>query len=673
MRSWLFIFTLLFASVKSFSLPDVAVEVMSEKLCALSQPTNTPKNKFIKKLVDSFKFKKNLQQKERKRVENIINDLLSKAPRKLTEEDLAALNKRLDSTEKIHYDEVLVIIKGLNLRIDSLQGKSSASDPDPDSKQGISDSDLDNLVNKLVPILTEKAEEEKAKEEQQKKLKKIRALLATGGSIKDTLILNDSVSKTYSLRLVRKAEVFGFNPYWVKERYLNYNFDLLSNLVFYGYELDYKTGSYIDLNGWDSSRVVSAARKAGCKVTLAIFISNTDDISKFLKNDIAQKKLVRTVASLLEGRHAKGAHITFENLAGSDRDRFVRFIRNFSRTLEEADSAYSLSISVPVIDENLAYKVKELDPYVDRFVIDFTKKNEKFPGPIAPLEGGINSMASGVSLYLNKNISPSKFIACIPYRGAIWSKYTKEFIDYINYNDIKSTCKGNPVVYDNSSTVRMDFINDGDTTEQLWYDDERTLAKKYDYILDNELGGAGIWALGYDDGYGELWSVLMEKFISVDTFDVKLVYSDPKKPELSFWDKVKREFHEYRLILADPCHERSSEFKSDDYIIYVTLSFLIILIVVGFIYIYNIRNKGDSWVWRKAVLRLLIFLVIMVIITTFLYFFLNRNIPLVGLSDKGCNPMPFSSLIIIISIGFVSGLLVMRFLIIPLIRRDDIP
>lgn len=353
----------------------------------------------------------------------------------------------------------------------------------------------------------------------------------------------------------------------------------------------------------------------------------------------------------------------------------VRFIRNFSKTLKAYDSTYSLTVSVPVIDENLAYKIKDLDAYVDKFVIDFSKKNEHYPGPIAPLKGGNNSIVSGISLYLNKNISPSKFVVSLPYRGAMWSKAPSEFIDYINYNDIKSTYKDNPTSYDNSSTARMDFINDGDTTEQLWYDDEKTLAKKYDYLLKNEIGGVGIWALGYDDGCSELWNLLMEKFISVDTFDIKLVKTlDPKNANLSFWDKVKREFHEYRMILAHPCHDRPDDFKSDDYIIYVALAFLILLIAVGAIYIYNIRNRGDSWKWRKAILRLLIFLVIMAIITTFLYFFLNKNIPLVGINKTGeCNPMSFSSLITIISFGFISGLLVMRFLITPLLKRDDTP
>ena len=37
------------------------------------------------------------------------------------------------------------------------------------------------------------------------------------------------------------------------------------------------------------------------------------------------------------------------------------------------------------------------------------------------------------------------------------------------------------------------------------------LCQKYDFIISKNLGGIGIWALGYDDGYDQLWNALGEK------------------------------------------------------------------------------------------------------------------------------------------------------------------
>ena len=47
---------------------------------------------------------------------------------------------------------------------------------------------------------------------------------------------------------------------------------------------------------------------------------------------------------------------------------------------------------------------------------------------------------------------------------------------------------------------------------QLWYEDSLTLAKKYDWVNEKNIGGVGIWALGYDNGYPDLWKLLGAKF-----------------------------------------------------------------------------------------------------------------------------------------------------------------
>ncbi|RJQ59339.1 MAG: T9SS C-terminal target domain-containing protein [Stygiobacter sp.] len=45
----------------------------------------------------------------------------------------------------------------------------------------------------------------------------------------------------------------------------------------------------------------------------------------------------------------------------------------------------------------------------------------------------------------------------------------------------------------------------------MWYDNDTSLALKYDLAINKKLGGVGIWALGYDDGRTELWKVIEEK------------------------------------------------------------------------------------------------------------------------------------------------------------------
>ncbi len=46
--------------------------------------------------------------------------------------------------------------------------------------------------------------------------------------------------------------------------------------------------------------------------------------------------------------------------------------------------------------------------------------------------------------------------------------------------------------------------------------------KKYDQVLRRNLAGIGIWALGYDDGYTELWDLIAVKFST----DANIVTAD---------------------------------------------------------------------------------------------------------------------------------------------------
>ena len=47
-----------------------------------------------------------------------------------------------------------------------------------------------------------------------------------------------------------------------------------------------------------------------------------------------------------------------------------------------------------------------------------------------------------------------------------------------------------------------------------WYDDEESLLAKYSLATDKKLKGVGMWALGYDDGFNQLWNALREYFLS---------------------------------------------------------------------------------------------------------------------------------------------------------------
>ena len=47
---------------------------------------------------------------------------------------------------------------------------------------------------------------------------------------------------------------------------------------------------------------------------------------------------------------------------------------------------------------------------------------------------------------------------------------------------------------------------------QVWFETDSSLGLKYDLVLQHELKGTGMWALGYDRDRTELWNKLQLKF-----------------------------------------------------------------------------------------------------------------------------------------------------------------
>lgn len=55
-------------------------------------------------------------------------------------------------------------------------------------------------------------------------------------------------------------------------------------------------------------------------------------------------------------------------------------------------------------------------------------------------------------------------------------------------------------------------IPDSNYFEKCWFDDDYTLGEKFGWALNEELAGVGIWALGYDNGYPNMWQMIASRY-----------------------------------------------------------------------------------------------------------------------------------------------------------------
>ena len=353
----------------------------------------------------------------------------------------------------------------------------------------------------------------------------------------------DSIQKVYYVRdrkyskIKPENEVFGWHPHWMGTAWKSYPFELLSTISYFSYKVDPKTGSYTNSNqmdDWRTTAMIDSAKAKKTKVLLTVSSHGFKNNNSFLGDQAKWGVLIDSVTNLLLYRNADGVDLNFENLPYLKRGSFNRFVKEFRKRLNQkiTDKTPIISITLPAVDSREIFDVVELQNYIDLFVIMGYDYNTgpQLQGAVAPL---IPFETKGVSLnntlkfYLNNGIEPSKTVLALPYYGSMWEGAIDEdgatssmFERKVTYREVMSifndefVIKNNlsPSLEKNSMTNYFNIVYPDNTTKEVWFDDDYTLGKKYDFAITNNLRGIGIWALGYDNGYNQLWDVIESKF-----------------------------------------------------------------------------------------------------------------------------------------------------------------
>lgn len=338
-------------------------------------------------------------------------------------------------------------------------------------------------------------------------------------------------------------EVFGWNPYWMGTSYYNFDYSLLSEVSYFSYEVDFLTGLPKDIHYWKTTNLVDSCHNNGVKVSLTATLFS--EHQTFFTNPTAVNNFIDTIIKLVQFRNADGINIDFEAVSSSQKDNLTNFVIKLSDSLHAKIPNSRLSIAIPAVDWSSTFNVAAMNDYIDLFLImgyEYYWSGSSQAGPGSPKNGGdiwgSYNTTKSINDYLDKGILLEKLCLAIPYYGRQWSTVS-------NAIPSNTTSKGTAVIYSsymnsysqsnthwdlNSSTPVNIYANSGSGYNQCWQNDARSLAYKYDYIKLKNIGGIGIWALGYDGSYSELWDVLSEKFTPSGNNNCEDYFSDNGGP-----------------------------------------------------------------------------------------------------------------------------------------------
>jgi MYXO-CTERM domain-containing protein len=330
--------------------------------------------------------------------------------------------------------------------------------------------------------------------------------------------------------------VYGYYPYWAADLDA-IRWSALTHLAWFSIEID-GTGAVTSTHGWPDETTVAAAHAAGVRVDLTFTLFDGPAILALTSSPTRRATAIDAMIDQLEAGDADGISVDFEGLIDGTRAHFATFIAELRAALDARGHADAeISIAGPAVNWAGSDGLPEFDlptllDSADYYFImgyGYFWGGSSHAGPIGMLELSpawravqswsmrrtIADFASEVGAEKRHQI-----IHGIPYYGREWitaddtlAADANDHVGSVTYSAaMADLAAGRERRWDDGAQQPWYAWQESGAWHQVWYDDEESLAVKYRMIVDQDLGGAGIWALNYDNGHDALWDQLEASF-----------------------------------------------------------------------------------------------------------------------------------------------------------------
>ncbi|UBM61819.1 T9SS type A sorting domain-containing protein [Candidatus Sulfidibacterium hydrothermale] len=327
--------------------------------------------------------------------------------------------------------------------------------------------------------------------------------------------------------------VFGFMPDWeyTNDANADMHYDLLTHVAAFAFVTS-SSGNITNPSAWPWTDVINAAHTKGTKVIMAVTnFGGSEKASAVAHNLVtdagARDNLFRNIKNIITTYQLDGVNIDFEAMNSDDRGTLLnQFMSALTQYIHTNLPGKEVSFDGPAVNWG-GWDMNGLAQSVDYIFImgyDYYGSWSNTSGPVAPLTS--NNGGHCIEYDLTHTYSlplknyPQKLILGVPYYGKHWETSTGEayaavtsYISTPRYRDAAVSAPNyGGFLWDYASSTPWYKWESSGTWNQVWIDNDKSLGKKYDYALSQNLGGVGIWALNYDGSRQELWELIRTKF-----------------------------------------------------------------------------------------------------------------------------------------------------------------
>lgn len=305
--------------------------------------------------------------------------------------------------------------------------------------------------------------------------------------------------------------MYGYLPYWTYD-VADVPFAHITDLAVFSVSAD-ADGSLSELSRW-TGRAADAVRlghAAGVRVHLCVTQFDRDTLGALLGSATARTRLVSEIAAQLSAYGADGVNIDFEGVPSGQRANMVSLVRAL-----KAAGVGDVTLATPAVDWSDAWDYATLAEESDGlFIMGYEYHwSGGDPGPNAPLDdGGVwgtYTLRWTVNDYRSAGAPADRILLGLPLYGHTWP--------VADANAVPGTATGRASSITYGQTLdaagrRWDAASSspwypGGGT-QTWYEDLQSVEARVRWaLLDENLGGVGFWALGYEANDPDFWAAM---------------------------------------------------------------------------------------------------------------------------------------------------------------------
>lgn len=269
--------------------------------------------------------------------------------------------------------------------------------------------------------------------------------------------------------------------------------------------LNDNAGNFLDLG---SSGYVSTAHNLGLEVWALIEDITYDvNLTELLSSSENRQTLIDNLMNAVDRYGLDGINIDFEGVNNESAQHFLQFLRELSIRTHAAGIVLSIDNYMPNAG-NRCYDYNEQGIIADYVILmgyDEHWAGCADPGSVA----SIGFVKNGIQAALNLGVPSDKLINAIPFYTRVWETTgatVKDTTDSMVNAEKWAASKGVTLNWDEETCQYYGELVSGDTTYQIWMEEEESIQTKLNVMLAYNLGGVAAWQLGYEKS--DVWPLI---------------------------------------------------------------------------------------------------------------------------------------------------------------------